>query len=115
MHGGTANSQAYQVLSRCGQPQLHKHQKHKPGILQQHTVAASHHRECPTALAAYDMQMYSPAWRAAEPNPHIANLLFENALKRVCPEAQVIRQAQLDNADFRAFSVPGLYGQDIIE
>lgn len=61
------------------------------------------------------LQMYSPAWRASEPDPHIANLLFENALKRVCPEAQVVKQTQLPNADFRAFSVPGWYGQDIIE
>jgi len=27
----------------------------------------------------------------------------------------VVKQAQMPNADFRAFSVAGLYGQDIIE
>ncbi|DBA65675.1 hypothetical protein WJX79_001313 [Trebouxia sp. C0005] len=60
-------------------------------------------------------QMYSPAWRASEPDPRTATKLFENALKRVCPDAQVVKQAQMPNADFRAFSVAGLYGQDIIE
>lgn len=60
-------------------------------------------------------QMYSPAWRAAEPDPRTATKLFENALKRVCPEAQVVKQMQMPDADFRAFSVAGLYGQDIIE
>ena len=61
--------------------------------------------------------MYSPAWRATEPDPRTATRLFENALKRVCPDAQVVRQVPLtnENADFRAFSVAGLYGQDIIE
>lgn len=61
------------------------------------------------------VQMYSPAWRAAEPDPRTATKLFENALKRVCPEAQVVKQMQMPDADFRAFSVAGLYGQDIIE
>lgn len=61
------------------------------------------------------VQMYSPAWRATEPDPRTATKLFENALKRVCPDAQVVNQAQMPDADFRAFSVAGLYGQDIIE
>ncbi|KAL3132490.1 hypothetical protein ABBQ32_009038 [Trebouxia sp. C0010 RCD-2024] len=60
-------------------------------------------------------QMYSPAWRATEPDPRTATKLFENALKRVCPEAQVVKQLQMPDADFRSFSVAGLYGQDIIE
>ena len=60
-------------------------------------------------------QMYSQAWRAAESDPRTATKLFENALKRVCPDAQVVKQAELPDADFRAFSVAGVYGQDIIE
>lgn len=59
--------------------------------------------------------MYSPAWRATETDPKTATKLFENALKRVCPEAQVVKQMQMPDADFRSFSVAGLYGQDIIE
>eukprot|EP00891_Asterochloris_glomerata_P001580 jgi/Astpho2/1580/fgenesh1_pm.00028_%23_3_t len=60
-------------------------------------------------------QMYAPAWRADESEPGRAAGLLEAVVKRLYPDAQLVKTQSTHELEFRAFSTRGFLGQDIME
>ena len=60
------------------------------------------------------MQMYAPAWRADESEPDRAASILEAVVKRLYPDAQLVNTQSTDELEFRAFSIRGFLGQDIM-
>ena len=60
------------------------------------------------------MQMYAPAWRADESEPQRAASILEAVVKRLYPDAQLVKTQSTHELEFRAFSTRGFLGQDIM-
>ncbi len=58
--------------------------------------------------------MYAPAWRADESEPGRAAGLLEAVVKRLYPDAQLVKTQSTHELEFRAFSTRGFLGQDIM-
>ncbi|KAK9803575.1 hypothetical protein WJX72_001424 [[Myrmecia] bisecta] len=77
-------------------------------------------RACPNSnpncvSTASTSQLYGPAWRTSEPDASASAKVLEDAVLDVCPGGQLVAAQSLADGEYRAFSVPSLFGQDIVE
>ncbi len=60
-------------------------------------------------------QLYAPVWQSPEADVGVSARFLERAVMDACPDAQLASAQALPEGQFRAFTVPSLFGKDVME
>ena len=60
-------------------------------------------------------QLYAPVWQSPEADADVSAQFLERAVSDACPDAQLVSVQALPDGQFRAYTVPSLFGRDVME
>ena len=60
------------------------------------------------------LQLYSPVWQSPE-DAAVSAQFLDRAVSEACPDAQLVSAQGVAAGQFRAYTVPGLFGKDVLE
>ena len=59
-------------------------------------------------------QLYAPVWQSPE-DAAVSAQFLDRAVSEVCTDAKLVSAQGMAAGQFRAYTVPGLFGKDVME